>query len=76
MMSINTILIITILTIPTRHRARKILQGREIILGGFIVVFKGAIVAFAAGTAEIVVVAEFVGLSALFDFGEGFFVDV
>jgi hypothetical protein len=60
MMSINTKLQLTVLPVQTRIQSGQISYRFQILFCGFILVLETALVTFGTGTAQIVIVAEFV----------------
>lgn len=69
MMSINTSVNLTILSIRARYQTRHKFQRAHLLLADLIPVFESAFAAVAAVATEVVVVAEFVGGGARFDLG-------
>lgn len=57
MMSVNTKFQVALLTIQAWVQPGQVGNGLEIFFSGFILMFEAAIVAFGAGTAEVVIVA-------------------
>jgi hypothetical protein len=68
--SVNAIFELAVLAIQTGIQASEISYGFEVFIGGFVVMFEAAFVAFSTWTPKVMVIAKFVGRCAPFDFVE------
>lgn len=66
-MTVDTEFQIAVLAVQTGIQTRKKSDGFEIFFGRFVFVFEAALVAFGAGTAKVMIVAEFIACCAALD---------